>query len=111
MIFNLHKGDKVKFKSERQRYTVQAVSRNFAICTKPFNARKTYFYTIIDIAEGMRGPENLIFHCSDLETKKGCREMMIRLRRGTSELSYRRSIPLDIEEIILTNPDNKKSDD
>ena len=104
MIFKLNKGDKVKFRSERHKYTIKAVSRNFAICTKPFNARKTYLYTIIDIAEGMRGPENLIFNCTDLDTERGCREMMLRLRKGKTELSHRNSIPLDIEQIILTNP-------
>ena len=47
-------GDKIKFKSEKQRYTVKACNDRFAIATKPFNARKTFLYTIIDFRNKIR---------------------------------------------------------
>ena len=56
----IKKGDKIKFKEEIQRYTVKAISSKFAICTKPFNARKTVLYTVIDFAKNIRGTENLM---------------------------------------------------
>jgi len=92
----LQVGTKIKFRSEKQRYTVQASSDRFAICTKPFNPRKTVLYTIIDFDEGVRGTENLIF-CMGFETRKLCEEALERLGRGDSAVSYRTRIPLDIE--------------
>ena len=54
-------GDKIRFKEEKQRYTVQACNDHFAVCTKPFNPKHTCLYTIIDFVNGVRGTENLAF--------------------------------------------------
>lgn len=63
---------KVKFDAERQRYTVMAANERFAILTKPFNAQKTYLYTITDLKRGVRGPCNLIFGLPcDVDTLAG----------------------------------------
>jgi hypothetical protein len=53
-------GDRVKFAEEAQRYTVRAVTRGgrFAICTKPFNPRRTVLYSVIDFRRGVRGRDN-----------------------------------------------------
>ena len=91
-------GTKVKFVEEKQRYIVQASNVAFAILTKPFNARKTVIYTIIDWNQNIRGPENLIFGMG-AETKKQCEEMLERLTQGESEVSSRHDIPLKIEKI------------
>jgi len=91
-------GTKIKFTSEKQRYTVQASNRRFAVCTKPLNVQRTVLYTIIDFKEGVRGTENLIF-CAGFETRKLCEEALGRLERGESEVSYRNRIPLDIERV------------
>jgi hypothetical protein len=61
---------------------------------------KTYYYTIIDLEDGYRGPHDLIFNCyknSDRSFKK----MLIDITRGNMELSYRKKIKINIEEIIL----------
>lgn len=58
-------GDKIKFKNEKQRYTVKAKSERFLICTKPFNLRKTCLYSIIDLNRLIRGTNNLIFNPYD----------------------------------------------
>lgn len=91
-------GTKIKFLEERQRYTVQACDSRYAVCTKPFNCRKTVLYTIIDVQENIRGPENLIF-CMGFETKEQCQEALVRLAKGESEISYRNRIPLVIESL------------
>jgi len=100
-------GDKVKFKSERMRYTVQACNDRFVVCTKPFNPLKTCLYTIIDFDECVRGTENLIF-CAGFEDRKACEEALKRLTADVldvnrSEVSHRNRIPLDIEKIYHAN--------
>lgn len=94
-------GDKIKFESEKQKYTVQACSNRFVVCTKPFNARKTVLYTIIDFKRNVRGRENLIF-CFGFETKRDCEKAIERLVSKESEVSYRHWQKLDIENIIKT---------
>lgn len=89
---------KIKFKGETQRYTVQAAGERFLICTKPFNARKTVLYTIVDLKEEIRGSEGVIFGLG-AETKKDCQEMLARIESGETEISYYNRIPLDIEVI------------
>lgn len=91
-------GDKVKFRSERQRYTVQAANDRYAICTKPFNPKRTVMYTIIDFDRDDRGTENLIF-CMGFETRELCEEALARLSRGETEVSWRNYRDLDIESV------------
>ena len=92
-------GEKFKFDGERQRYTVQAVNDRFAIMTKPFNARKTYLYTITDRKRGVRGPCNLIFGIPcDVNTPAGAAEALAMIERGEMEVSYRKCIDLTAGE-------------
>ena len=97
-------GQKIKFRGEKQRFTVRACDERFAICTKPFNPRRTFLYTIVDLKEGVRGPENLVFGLG-AETDEQCREMLERLTKGTedglvTEVSHRNRVKLDIENIL-----------
>lgn len=89
-------GDKIKFKKEKQRYTVQACNEKFAVCTKPFNPKKTVLYTIIDFEKDIRGTENLVFGMG-AETKADCEEMLQRITDGETEVSHRNWCNLDIE--------------
>jgi len=97
-------GDTIKFKKEKQKYTIQACNDRFLVCNKPFNAQKTTIYTIVDLEENIRGPENLVFGLG-AETKEQCEEMLQRLMgkdndmRFTTEISYRHRIKLDLEII------------
>jgi len=86
-------GEKIRFAEEKQSYTVRARSDRYLICTKPFNPRHTVLYTIVDLIEGIRGTENLIF-CMGAEDDKGCMEMLERLESGETEVSHRNRIPL-----------------
>lgn len=93
-------GDKLWFREERLGYTVQAADGRFLVCNKPFNARKTFLYCVVDMREQVRGPEDLIFGFG-AETKKQCQEMLKRFQSGESEVSRRRGIALDIERFQL----------
>jgi len=93
-----NKGDKIKFAEEKQRYTIRACNERFAICTKPFNCKKTTLYTIVDLLENVRGRENLIF-AAGAETDQECRRMLVRLKKGKTEVSHRHRCDLNIQEI------------
>lgn len=93
-------GDKLKFKNEKQQYTIQACDERYLICTKPFNIKKTVLYTIVDLKNKIRAPENLIF-CMGFETKELCEEALSRLQKGESELSYRNRVTLELENTII----------
>lgn len=97
---NINKGDKIKFKSEVQQYTVRIANMQYVICSKPFNARKGYLYSIIDFRENIRGGHNMIFNCYEY-TDRGFREMFADLARKKIEISHRTRMDLDIERIIL----------
>jgi hypothetical protein len=91
-------GDKIKFYGESQRYTVRACNGQFAVCTKPFNLKRTVIYTIIDFGQGIRGTENLIF-CMGFETDEDCAKALERLISGDTEVSSRNQTPLRIESV------------
>jgi len=88
-------GSKVWFYGEKQAYTVKASNVAFVVLTKPFNARKTVLYCIIDWESGVRGPENLVFGMG-AETTEQCQEMLERLTTGQSEVSSRHCADLII---------------
>ena len=89
---------RIKFKKEQKSYKVVAQNERYLICVKPFNLRKTFLYTIVDKKEKMRGPDNMIFGAKHFyDTIEGAKLGLKELESGDIELSYRRSIPLDIE--------------
>lgn len=93
-------GTKVKMDSERLRYTVQAANDRFAIMTKPFNARRTYLYTITDLKRGVRGPCNLIFGLPrHVNTPEGAAKFLEMLEKGDVEVTYRHDKGLTPEEL------------
>lgn len=91
-------GTKIKFKNEKQRYTVQASNHFLSVMTKPFNAKKTVIYTIVDWHEQIRGTENLVFGMG-AETRQDCEEMLERITQGETEISYRNRATLEQEPI------------
>lgn len=88
-------GQKIKFKEEKQRYTIQACNKRYAVCIKPFNPKKTVLYTIVDLKEKIRGTENLILS-EGAETREQCEEMLERIVSGKTEISHRNKIGLNI---------------
>lgn len=95
---SLRVGDKIKFQSEKQRYIIQAKSDKYIICTKPFNARKTYFYSIIDLNRMVRGRINSIFGLTyDVNNPEGAENLIKDLEQKICEVSWRHCIPLDVD--------------
>lgn len=84
-------GTKVWFEGEKQGYTVRARSRRFIVCTKPFNLKKTMIYCVIDLDEGVRGTENLVFGFG-AETDEQCEDMVRRLTGEDGSLGYRTEV-------------------
>lgn len=92
-------GTKIKFDSEKQRYTVQASNDRFIILTKPFNAQKTYLYTIVDLERGIRGKCNLIFGLPcDVNSQDGAKQVLSKLKRGRMAVSRRNCVSLSEQE-------------
>lgn len=89
-------GDRVYVPTDKRPYTVKARDERYIICTKPFAAKHTVLYFIIDLEEKRRGPDNMVF-CSGYETDEECAERLQELQSGEIEVSYRRGIPLDID--------------
>lgn len=69
-------GMRIRFANERQAYTVQAVSASgrYVVCTRPFNLQRTVFYTVMDLAKGIRGADNRVFS-PGYETIEDCQDV------------------------------------
>lgn len=93
-------GTKLKFADEKQRYTVRASNAAYTILTKPFNARNTVLYCIVDFHQNVRGPEDLVFGAG-AETDEEIVDMLERLTTGDSEISHRHRVALEIESMEL----------
>lgn len=97
-ILKFSYGQKVRFAAFKRPFRVRACDDRFAVCTQPFNLKRTVLYTIIDLKYGIRGTENLVFG-RGFETDEKCREALERLKSGETELSHRNSVKLDITGI------------
>jgi len=92
-------GSKIKFATEGQRYTVRARTDRYLVCTKPFNAQRTYLYTIVDLMDGIRGPDNFLFGFgTGYDDEDNLHMVVDALNHGELYPSYRKSILLDLEE-------------
>ena len=89
---------KIKFAEEKRAYTIRCSTPRFAVCTKPFNPKRTVLYTIVDFVDEIRGTENLIFG-HGAETDEQCQAMLSRITSGETEISRRNRIPLNVVEI------------
>ncbi|TKD50241.1 hypothetical protein [Sphingomonas baiyangensis] len=96
---------KIKFREERQRYTIMARNDRFVILTKPFNAQRTYLYTIADLERKVRGPCNKIFGLPcDVNSPEGAAQALSELETGEMEVSFRRCVDLSDDEIAALTP-------
>lgn len=94
-------GSRVTFEGERMPYTIQARNERYAICTKPFAPRRTVIYSIVDIAEQVRGPDNLVFG-NGYETREDCEARLDDLMdpEGCTEISHRRRVKLNVVKVV-----------
>lgn len=83
--------DRVRFLREARCYTVQAVSNNgrYVVCTKPFAARHTVLYTVVDLRESVRGVDDSIGHSLGYETREDCQYAADCFQRGVFGFSRR----------------------
>lgn len=91
-------GDKIKFAEEKQKYTIRACNKRYLVCTKPFNAQKTYLYTIVDLKEKIRGRDGYIWTAYDYREESEAKEYLKELTRRQIEISHRHRIELNIEK-------------
>jgi hypothetical protein len=75
---------------------VRARSARYIVCTKPFNLKRTVLYTIVDLANRLRGTENLVFGFGQ-ETDEQCLDTLKRLEAGESEISQRNFVRLNVD--------------
>lgn len=90
---------KIKFDSERQRYTVQAFDARFIVCTKPFNAQETYLYSVVDLLQATRGSFGRWGPPIEIDTPEGAAKIIVMLHGGDVGISERHSVPLSADEI------------
>jgi hypothetical protein len=96
-------GTRIWFLGESRPYRVRARSERYMVCTKPFNPKHTVLYTVVDLVEGVRGTENLIFGMG-AETDQDCEEMIQRLEGkcegvDPTEVSHRNRVALCVIRI------------
>lgn len=99
---SLRVDDRVWFSEERLPYTVQAVSEDgrWAACTKPFAARRTVLYTLVDTVSELRGVDDSIGNSLGYESREECETAIGLIASGEFEYSRRRPpIPLRISRI------------
>lgn len=93
-------GDRVWFVEEVRAYTVQAVSPDgqWVALTKPFPARRTVLYTVLDRRTGLRGRDD--YGGLGYETRQACEEAIARFTDGDAEHSRRhRPIPARLAKV------------
>jgi len=94
-------GDRVEFDGEKRRvrWTVRAVSGDgrYAICTVPFNVRRTVLYTVLDFDSGVRGPDN--YYGLGYETEEAIAAALARFEEGDAEVSHRHDVYLHITAV------------
>jgi len=83
-------GDKIKFAEHKRPFTIKACNDRWLICTKPFNPKKTFIYTIVDLLNNLRGPDN--YYCKfDYDNIEQANLALIELDTPISEDSYSRA--------------------
>lgn len=101
-------GDRIRFAEEKRPYTVRAVSGDgrWLACTKPFAARRTVLYTLVDTAAGLRGVDDSIGNSLGYETRADCEHAIAYISSGAYGFSRRRKpIPL----VLVPETDRDKT--
>ena len=106
--------DKVYWRWEKRAYTVMARNHRFIIISKPFNPKKTFQYSIIDLERKIMWPDNFIFGTYDYLNKDECEQAIQKLQEDVGkidwmDISERRSVPIiDFDKIIRIETNNNK---
>jgi hypothetical protein len=93
-------GMAVVMDGEKQPYKIMARDERYVILCRPFNLRRTYTYSFVDLVEGVRGPSNYIFGLlHHTNTRIGALRNLVMLRKGKQFVSHRRNKPLSQREM------------
>lgn len=101
-------GDKVKFWGEKRAYKIQACDKDFIIATKPYNPKRTFIYTIIDLKHLVRGADNygcLYDYDKEKEANKALKQLSKQNKNLDCDLhiSFRNFVKLTDIEIISSD--------
>ena len=89
-------GDKVQFKEEKGPYIVRGRTKRYMILTRPYYAKKTIIYAIVDWATDKRSSDSHVFSPYNYEEPEGILECLQSLTMGVCRLSRRNQIPVKI---------------
>lgn len=99
-LHDLKPGDRVYFATDVRPFRVQVAGDRYVIATKPFNVQRTVLYTILDIEEQRRGPDDRVFSNHDYCTQEDCASALTELEAGDMDVSWRRGIRLEVERVV-----------
>lgn len=88
--------ERIKFQEEKLSYKVVAKDDRYMVCIKPFNVKKTYLYTMVDLLEKIRGTDGFVFQIFDYQKEQDAKQYIEMLKTGEIQISKRNRIPLNI---------------
>lgn len=91
-------GGRVWFAEDKRPYTVQARDDRFIVCTKPFAAKKTVLYTVVDLNEDVRGTDGFIFGLG-YESRNDCEDALRTIVEHGQGITRRNCVPLNVVRI------------
>jgi hypothetical protein len=90
---------KVVLDGEKQPYKIMARDERYVLLVRPFNLKRTYSYSIVDLERRVRGPNNFIFGpLYGMNTRFGALRNLVLLRKGKQEVSHRRHRHKDLSD-------------
>lgn len=116
-------GKQVYFHNEKLPYKVMAVSKRYAVVSRPLNRREdaellhhqvkmgayctfteafehnkqSPVYSLIDFEENIKAPDNLVFGIYDYSKESDCEKVIKDLESGELELSHRNRCELSVD--------------
>lgn len=90
-------GQQVKFSNDRLWFTVQARNERFVICNAV--TKNNTYHTIIDLDQGVRGDDNLVFH-DGYDDREHCEARLKDFIDGEIEISHRNRVRLEVAGVI-----------
>lgn len=94
---DLKVGDKVYFLSQTSPMTLKARSQRYLILTEPFYRNKTVYYSIVDLDNQWKAPNDRIVNPYNYEEQADIDECLHDLILGKVELSKKRGVKLNID--------------
>lgn len=91
-------GERVKLAATKRLWNVKARSDRFIVLTQPFNPKRSFIYTVIDLKYGIRGPHNSYGH--PVTNDEQATKVVEALEAGAIQISRRRQVTLDVEWVI-----------